>query len=213
MKNNEIDNQQVYLKTKSIKESNDYKPMPGYEEYYYISKYGDIYSIRTGKYLKFKKSHNGYHSAQLNVNGKAKEIRINRAVAEAWIPNPNNYEFVNHIDFNIENNYYKNLEWCTHKQNMKHSWDSGRFILRQIPNTLYIFEHKFTNERFEIAGLSNALYRLGVNADKLSTIDRYANTDKYIKGGALKDFKVSTVKLDGPQRLTAYHGVGSSEPK
>ena len=121
MKNNEIDNQQVYLKTKSIIESSEYKPIPGYEGYYYISKYGDIYSIRTGKYLKFKKSHNGYHCSQLNINGKAVEIRINRAVASAWIPNPNGYEYVNHIDFNIENNYYKNLEWCTHKQNMKHT--------------------------------------------------------------------------------------------
>lgn len=38
-------------------------------------------------------------------------------VAEAFIPNPNNYPCINHKDENRENNRADNLEWCTHKYN------------------------------------------------------------------------------------------------
>ena len=38
-------------------------------------------------------------------------------VAEAFIPNPNDYESVDHIDCDILNNNFKNLRWCTKEFN------------------------------------------------------------------------------------------------
>lgn len=40
-------------------------------------------------------------------------------VAKAFIPNPNNYLQVNHIDGNKENNNLENLEWCTSSYNVR----------------------------------------------------------------------------------------------
>ena len=37
------------------------------------------------------------------------------------IYNPNNYDIVNHIDKNRQNNNVENLEWCNHTQNITHS--------------------------------------------------------------------------------------------
>lgn len=47
----------------------------------------------------------------------SKNLRLHRLVALAFIPNPNNYPCVNHIDGNKENNCIENLEWCTQLHN------------------------------------------------------------------------------------------------
>ena len=51
-----------------------------------------------------------------------------RAVALAWIPNPNNLPQVNHIDNVRDNNFECNLEWVTSKQNARHCVISGRTL-------------------------------------------------------------------------------------
>lgn len=55
----------------------------------------------------------------LNKNGKSFNKRLHILVAKAFIPNPNNYSQVNHIDGNKENNNLENLEWCTSSYNVR----------------------------------------------------------------------------------------------
>lgn len=43
--------------------------------------------------------------------------RVHRLVAEAFIANPHNYLYVNHIDEDKSNNSVDNLEWCSAEYN------------------------------------------------------------------------------------------------
>ena len=95
-----------------------WKCVNGYEEYL-VSNYGNIKSRKYGKekMLSFTKDKDGYYKVKLYKNKKCKVAYIHRLVAETFIDNPNNYNVVNHIDENKQNNNVKNLEWCSIKYN------------------------------------------------------------------------------------------------
>lgn len=114
-----------------------WKPIKGYD-HYDISNLGRVKSLERiahtplASYLKpeniLKAADNGkgYKFVRLWQDGKSKKHYIHRLVAEAFIPNPNNYPEVNHIDSDPSNNKVDNLEWVTHRQNAKHMMSQGR---------------------------------------------------------------------------------------
>lgn len=105
-----------------------WKDIPNFENLYQISNYGRLKSFRknkNGRILKNTNKKGGYFSIILYNKNCNLHTRIHRLVAQAFVPNPNNLPQVNHIDGNKQNNYYKNLEWCTSKQNFEHSKKTG----------------------------------------------------------------------------------------
>lgn len=106
-----------------------WKDIEGYEKLYQVSNLGNVKSLRTNTILK---TGNGeYKKVILCNNGNRKTIAVHRLVAEAFIPNPNNYPQVNHKDENKHNNCIYNLEWCTKEYNENYGTRNNR-----IANTL-----------------------------------------------------------------------------
>ncbi len=97
----------------------------GYEGLYSVSKNGEIYSHTSQKFLKSHLNGRGYLSVGLSKNGKRRTCPVHRLVVVAFIKNKNKHPQVNHKDGVKTNNSVDNLEWCTHSQNMKHSYDNG----------------------------------------------------------------------------------------
>lgn len=91
-----------------------------------LNEYGLI-SLNT--HLRGNPAHTKYQYPSINVtlrdeNGKylrQKKMNIHRLVAETFIPNPHNYDSVDHKDRNKHNNQVSNLEWCSIEDNKK-SW-------------------------------------------------------------------------------------------
>ena len=105
-----------------------WRDIHGYEGKYQVSNYGRIKSLYTNKLKKATIKNTGYKCVDLYLNGKRENKTIHRLVAMAFIPNPNSYKVINHIDGNKLNNNVNNLEWCTQSYNIKHSYDNNLHI-------------------------------------------------------------------------------------
>lgn len=88
---------------------------------YEITTEGQVINKNNGHVLKPQPNGKGY--LRVSIGGKLKFVH--RLVAEKYIPNPNNYEQVNHKDGNKLNNSVDNLEWVSNQQNRKHAVDTG----------------------------------------------------------------------------------------
>lgn len=96
------------------------KEIPDYGGMYYIREDGCVFRS-DGYEMKGNVNSYGYRVVSLTKDGKKKDHKVHRLVAIAFIPNPNDYECVNHIDGNKLNNSLSNLEWCSKGYNNYHA--------------------------------------------------------------------------------------------
>lgn len=107
-----------------------WKDIKEFEGFYQISNLGRVRSLDRevkrseeimkvkGKIIKAHLNTKGYKVVDLYKDGKRKHKHVHYLIAKAFIPNPDNKSFIDHIDTNKTNNNISNLRWCTHKENM-----------------------------------------------------------------------------------------------
>lgn len=95
------------------------RDIPGYEGLYAATKHtGQIWSYRRNIFLKDRADKDGYRRITLHTEDKKmKTYQVHRLIALAWLPNPENYDLINHKDEIKTNNDVDNLEWCDYKYN------------------------------------------------------------------------------------------------
>lgn len=151
------------------------KDIKGYEGLYAVTSCGRVWSHKRKKFLKPSKNQDGYLQVILYKDKQPKCCRVNRLVAETYIPNPDNLSDVNHINENKEDNYINNLEWKSHKDNVNHGSCVARAAKsRQKP--IYCVE---LDRVFESG--QQAARELGLNAGSISSVlkGRYKATGGY----------------------------------
>jgi hypothetical protein len=87
---------------------------------YVVHSNGQIYSVRSKKFLKPQRTTWGYCIVKLY----GKFISVHTIVAKIFIPNPNNLPEVNHKNKNKTDNSVENLEWIKRRDNEIHKHQS-----------------------------------------------------------------------------------------
>lgn len=80
----------------------------------------DVTKLIKGRLLKHRIGKLGYDVVILCKSGDRKDKKVHRLVAEAFVPNPNNYPYINHKNEIKSNNVFTNLEWCTQEYNVNY---------------------------------------------------------------------------------------------
>lgn len=116
-----------------------WKPIPGYEGLYEVSDYGRVKSLRSNRIMTAapNRKENGYYRVTLSKNGISTKQYVHRLVVKAFLEDPidDTYE-VNHKNKITSDNRLCNLEWVTHKDNIKHrfNWHPEYQILNLLTN-------------------------------------------------------------------------------
>lgn len=102
-----------------------WKDIKGFEGRYMVSNLGRVKSIKYRHHNKIEilkqENNNNYKRVCLfTKDGKRKHFKVHKLVAMTFIPNPNNYNEINHKDENPHNNCVINLEWCNRSYNINY---------------------------------------------------------------------------------------------
>lgn len=187
-----------------------WKPIKNFEGYYEISNLGNVRSVdrflKQKDHLIFRKSclkktridANGYVTVTLCKNRKSITKYIHKLLADAFLPNPENKPYIDHINTIKTDNSLSNLRWVTAKENSNNPITIQHFIqdasnknsiherlitrkqnhAKTGPKTIYQYTlfGKFVKEHFSIAEASRY-----INGSP-SYIRKHLNSNKIVYG-------------------------------
>lgn len=141
-------------------------PVKDFEGFYEVSNLGRKKNSKRKNILKCGLDTYGYKQVVLCKDGKRFSKKIHRLVALCFIPNPHQYNCINHIDENKLNNNANNLEWCTVAYNnnygtrLKRSVEKRSKPVAQISNGEIIAIYKSAVEANNITGINYSKIRM-----------------------------------------------------
>lgn len=109
---------------------------------YSINTEGKVKNLQTKKYLNGSILHT-YRYINFRANGINKSKAVHQLVASAFIPNPNNYTMVDHINGDRLDNHVENLRWVSAKEN------ANNIHLDKTPSKPNYIEPEYTKEELD----------------------------------------------------------------
>lgn len=164
-------------------DNEEWKNIDGYEGLYQVNNYGRVKSLQ--KQAGFVKNGDRilkaspvatYLQVVLSKDGKHKNCKVHKLVAEAFIKNDKDLRYVNHKDLNRYDNNVENLEWVTSKENVNYSVNLGSYN-----NTIVGQYDKNNNFIKAYISIEDASRQTGIDNRAISKVCKHV--DKYITAG------------------------------
>lgn len=181
----------------------EYEEVKGHSGYI-ISRNGSLYNTSSKRFISTTVK-NGY--MRYNVDWKRR--LVHEVLADQFIPNPNNYNSVDHVDCNKLNNSLSNLEWCDIEENKRRAYENGLGIVIKTSVTFSKGDDSFT-----LLGLENASRVFNITKSTLCTmIKKYGDKDLVIPNGSMKGYKITTKKCRCKVQRLSDSEQGLSKPE
>lgn len=172
-----------------------WKPIKGFENNYWVSDMGRVWSIKSQHFLRVKPmDKHGHLGVCLYLNGVAHYRYIHRLVAEAFLQNPNRYPIVRHIYDQPDCNTADDIIWGTQQDNFFDSVRNGRAYIPSDADREKGFEkvrtpiravNLKTGEQFIFKGQGEAGRFLGIPQ---ANIWKVLNNQRYSAGGYIFEY-------------------------
>lgn len=170
-----------------------WKPIPGYEGLYEVSSWGNVKTVK-----RYRKCNYGsvalvqekilkryvqrrYLSCILTKDAKSKNIRIHRVVYKVFVDKSNRntaeLEDINHIDSDKLNNYFKNLEEVSKRENQTHRYLNQK-TSSKYPGVYFVKDinrKKQYRSQFQINGI---IKHVGYFLTEIEAYNAYLNALK-----------------------------------
>ena len=148
---------------------------------YLIYDDGKVWSNKPNKFMKPSLSNNGYSKTCLYIDTNQTTYSIHRLVAKYYIPNPNNFPEVDHIDRDKTNNNVNNLRWISRSKNQINKPIVGKIPYRHICSHKL---RKYVYWKIQIMRNNQIIYQKNYNITKysLEEVVRIRN-EKYFEFG------------------------------
>jgi hypothetical protein len=132
-------------------ETEQWKPIVGYEGQYEVSNDGRVKSLKFGreKILRGHTKKNGYQQIALSKNGVVITKLVHRLVAETWIPRVEGKDEIDHINGIRDDNRAENLRWCTHTENLdfeltkQKRQEAAKRMVEKTSRKVYVYDTNY----------------------------------------------------------------------
>lgn len=159
-----------------------WKDISGFEGLYKVSNLGKVFSCVKNKIMKLDTSRAGYHSVRLYRERKCYHPYVHRLVAQAFIPNQENKEQVDHINTIRTDNNVENLRWVTVTENINNPITLGKHIgAKRSPETIARQRLAQKNMKPVLCVTTNEKYRSLAEAARAKKLS-YPNIWKVCEG-------------------------------
>jgi hypothetical protein len=113
-----------------------WKDIKGFEGKYQVSNLGRVKSLNYNntneeRVLKLSNDKDGYEIVCLCDKKKVVK-KVHRLVAEAFLPNTDNLNIINHLNGIKTDNKIGNHEWCTSRENNRHAIETGLRVVKRF---------------------------------------------------------------------------------